>query len=667
MRNIFQKIPFIRITSLFLTGILLGSYFQPDNRIAAVVLVSLISALILFWHNSNYASGQIQNALLSIAILISGVFYPNRADESKEPEFTEKDYYLAEVCQKPAEKAKTYQTVLLIQNERLPDTKKVVAYLSKEGFDSTITTGDQLIILTKPQQIRNSGNPFEFDYQKMMERRDIRHSVYLSSGTYLKTGHQIHSIGNLAEETRDQLIALFPEILPDREERSVVSALTLGYRTEIAQDTLDYFASTGAMHVLSVSGLHVALIYMILGFLLAFLKRGKAGPILFAVIMISFLWIYAFLSGFSPPVQRATVMFTFVIIGENLRRPVNIYNSLTASALFLILLNPNVLFDVGFQLSYLAIFGIVLIQPILYNIFELTNPALKWLWALFTVSVAAQLITFPLGLFYFNQFPNFFWLSNFIVVPVTTFIMWFTLAYFVFVPFHTVAAFIGIIIQKLTWVMLAALKIMDAHPLAVSRGIVLTTAQVFIIYGSIVAILIYGFSKQKQWLFYGLFLILALQITELSSKLQLMNQKHIYVYNSRNTIIHLINGRTNYVVVNQDSIPEADTRAIQKVVDHLRLNKPIVINRLKSNGFKNNDFVLQESAIQFLNCKLEFRKKPAYITADQLSLQIQNTNSMINNTRTINLFTGNLSSKNRKSPAIDFSTKAQGAYHLELK
>jgi competence protein ComEC len=421
------------------------------------------------------------------------------------------------------------------------------------------------------------------------------------------------------------------------------------------------------MHVLSVSGLHVALIYMILGFLLAFLKRGKAGLILFAVIMISFLWVYAFLSGFSPPVQRATVMFTFVIIGENLRRPVNIYNSLTASALLLILLNPNVLFDVGFQLSYLAIFGIVLIQPVLYNMIDLNNPALKWLWALFTVSVAAQLITFPLGLFYFNQFPNLFWLSNFIVVPVTTFIMWFTLAYFVFVPFQALAAFIGIIIQKLTWFMLAALKIMDAHPLAVSKGIVLNAAQVFIIYGIIVSVLIYGFSKQKQWLFYGLFLILALQITELGTKYKLLNQKHIYVYNSRNTIIHLINGRNNYVVVSLDSIPENDARTIQKVIDHLRLNKPIVINRFNPNGFKNHDCLLQESAIQFLNSTLEFQKKPAYINTDQISLQIQNNNSMNNKTDTINLSTGNLSLKRRNSPAIDFSTKTQGAYHLELK
>lgn len=661
-RNIFQKIPFIRITSLFLAGILLGYYFQPDDRIIAVILVSLISALILFWHNSSYVSGQLQNTLLAITIILSGVFYPKWIDGNNESISGEKDYYLAEVCQKPAEKAKTYQTILLIQNEKFPNAKKVVAYFSKEGFDSTITTGNQLIILARPQLIKNTGNPFEFDYQKMMERRNIRFSVYLSSGTYLRTGHQIRSINNLAEKTRDRLIARFPVILPDREERSVVSALTLGYRTEIAQDTLDYFASTGAMHVLSVSGLHVALIYMILGFLLAFLKRGKTGPILFSAIMILFLWIYAFISGFSPPVQRATVMFTFVIIGNNIRRPVNIYNSLTASALFLILLNPNVLFDVGFQLSYLAILGIVLIQPILYNIIELTNPILKWLWALFTVSVAAQIITFPLGLFYFNQFPNLFWLSNFIVVPITTLIMWLTLAYFVFMPFQGLATLVGLIIQKLIWVMLAALKIMDAHPMAVSKGIVLNTTQVFVIYGIITTILIYGFSKQKRWMFYGLFLILALQITDLNTKLKLLNQRQIFVYNTRNTMIHLINGRTNYLITNSDSIPEYDMRTIQKVTDHLKLNKPLIINRLTKNAFHTNDFVLRKNSFQFLNCTVEFKNKPAYLKTDQLKIDIHD-----DKTAPINVFTGNLNPKGRNTFANNFSTKTGGAFHLQIE
>jgi len=658
-RSFFQKIPFIRITSLFLIGILINHYFLLDTRMIAIVLAILISTLILFWHNSDFLSIQIQNSILSATIVLLGIFYPAQSAEKRDSDFGRKDYYLAEVCQKPGEKAKTFQTILLIQNDKLTAPEKVVAYFSKVSFDSTITTGDQLIILAKPQKIKNAGNPFEFDYQTLMHQRNIWFSVYLTEGMYLKTGHQVIHISNLAEKVRDRLVAMLAEALPNKEERSVVSALTLGYRTEIDQNTLDYFASTGAMHVLSVSGLHVALIFMILGFLLSFLKRGKIGQIIFPVVMISFLWVYAFISGFSPPVQRSTVMFTFVIIGNSIRRPVNIYNSLTASALFLILLNPNVLFDVGFQLSYLAIFGIVLIQPALNNIFDLKNPILKWSWSLFTVSIAAQLMTFPLGFYYFNQFPNLFWLSNFVVVPITTFIMWFGIAFFIFSPFHGLAMFVGHIIQKLTYLMLAALKAMDAQPIALTRGIVLTTWQVWMLYGIIIAILFFGFLKRKQWLFYGLFLIIVLQCSILATNYTLLNQKHIFVYNTRNTTIHLINGRNNYLIINGATISENDLKMTGKVMDHLKLNSPIILDKSNTNDFQSSDLVINEHLLQFLNCSIEFKEHSKFQNTDILSLQTQNLN--------FNITTGNSYSNVHQAFPIDFSTKSDGAYLLQLK
>lgn len=229
-RSFFQKIPFIRITSLFLFGILVNHFFNLDIRLIAIVLVILISTLILFWHTSNFVSIQIQNAILALTIALLGVFYPSHSVEKKDLDFSRKDYYLAEVCQKPGEKAKTFQTILLIQNDKLKVPEKVITYFSKVAFDSSITTGTQLIILAKPQTIKNAGNPFEFDYQSLMRQRNIWFSVYLTNGMYLKTGHQISHIRNLAEKVRDRLIAMLNEALPNKEERSVVSALTLGYR-----------------------------------------------------------------------------------------------------------------------------------------------------------------------------------------------------------------------------------------------------------------------------------------------------------------------------------------------------------------------------------------------------------------------------------------------------
>ncbi|MDP3643945.1 MAG: ComEC/Rec2 family competence protein [Bacteroidota bacterium] len=666
-RNIFQKIPFIRITGLFLIGILLRWYQTLDLRIAAILCTTLISALIFLWRNSNYSAIKIQNLLISVGIILAGVFYSGKGQERPLPSFDRKDYFLAEVCQKPAEKARTYQTVLRIQNKSLIKPEKLIAYFSKTNFDPTITTGDQLILLARPQKIRNSGNPYEIDYQSMMHKNDIWFSVYLTEGTYLKTENKVNRLGLKAEQYRDKLISLLTTSITEKEERSVVSALTLGYRTEIDQETIDYFASTGAMHVLSVSGLHVALIYFILGFLLSFIKRGKAGSAIFAVLMISFLWIYAFISGFSPSVQRATVMFSFLIIGNLLRRPANIYNTLMASALFLILLNPLVIYDIGFQLSYLAVFGIITIQPVLYKLIEVTNPIIKWVWSLTTVSIAAQLTTFPLGLYYFNQFPNLFWLSNFIVIPATTLIIWLTLAFFIVSPVQSFGFVLGIIIQKITHIMLYLLKALDELPYAVSQGIVLTLFQVLLLFACITFVFIFFASKQKVWLLSGLVLILLFQVNGFVEKYKVLNQKAIIVYNSKNTLIHLINGRKNYLITNGlDTIPKTDIRIVKQVENHSKIDTPIIINRKKWFDLRTTDLVINPNTIQFLCCELELSYQSEYNSrgTEIIKLKVQNSNQVKNIIQTLTM--GGTSSNRRKKDPTEFNIKNNGAYSLKI-
>jgi competence protein ComEC len=352
-------------------------------------------------------------------------------------------------------------------------------------------------------------------------------------------------------------------------------------------------------------------------------------------------------------------MFTFVIIGNNLRRPVNIYNSLTASAFFLLLLNPDVIFDIGFQLSYLAVFGIVLIQPALNELLEIKNPILKWSWSLFTVSVAAQFITFPLGLFYFNQFPNLFWLSSFVVIPVTTLIIWLTLAFFVLSPFHSLAMIIGVIIEKITHIMLLALKSMDALSFAVSRGFVLTPVQVWILFACIAAILIYFSTKNKFWLFGTLSLLILFQITELQEKVKTMNQNIILIYNSKNPMIHLINGRNNYLLTNDfDKLSRTEKSTFEKVGYHLRLKPPQIFSKDQSRIDKHNDLMITKNGIQFTNSLIRHRNANTidlgiYRKGDRSEPKIQ-TISFVN------------TSFGKQTGNNVFRVKQQGAFFTEL-
>lgn len=608
-------------------GVLINHYLNFDLQWMGIVVTILLSILIFLWHNSNFSAVKTQNYLLSLCILISGVFYPKRVTEKHSLKFDQKDYYLAEICQKPAEKARTYQTILRIQSRLLPKPEKVIAYFSKESFDTTLVTGDQIVLLARPQEIKNMGNPFEFDYRSMMRNKGICYSLYLQPGTYRKTGKKISRFSYLAEQVRDKLVALLAATKLEKEERSVVSALTLGYRTELEPETRDYFASTGAMHVLAVSGLHVGLIYLIISSLLSGINRGKIGSAVYPATLIIFLWTYAFITGFSPSVQRATVMFSFVIVGNILRRPVNIYNSLSASALVLMLYNPDVIFEVGFQLSYLAVFGIVLLQPPMANMLKLQNKMLKWAWSLFTVSVAAQLATFPLGLFYFNQFPNFFWLSNFFVIPGATIIIWLAFGFFLLSPFPLIPGILAQIIQFVTSWMLDILKWISSLPHAVSEGIIYSHAQTWIIYGLITASMVYFFSKNKTWLFAALALLITFQISALWTKSGLINQRIVYVYNSKNSLIHFINGRRNYVLpVSKSPVNEQEMNMIQNTCNHLKIEKPTFFDRESMKNFESFDLKIKDQSILFLNCNINITNQLQFNIQTSDLLQFKNSN-----------------------------------------
>ncbi len=211
-----------------------------------------------------------------------------------------------------------------------------------------------------------------------------------------------------AEKTRDYLLGIYSQNGLAGPEYEILSALTLGYKKSMDAEIKQVFSATGAAHVLAVSGLHVGIVYMVFNLFFGFLRRQKATRYPFLFLAVLFLWGFAFITGLSPSVQRSALMFTVVLIGENLHRPANIYNTLASSASLLLVVNPNLVLDVGFQLSYAAVLGIVYFQPIVAGIFRFTSKAGSYLWGLFAVSVAAQMTTFPLFMLLFSPVSGLF-------------------------------------------------------------------------------------------------------------------------------------------------------------------------------------------------------------------------------------------------------------------
>jgi competence protein ComEC len=420
LEKTFQNIPFLRLTIALVIGIIAGTYFSVNTNYCVALLVLILIILVVFNRNYRYSYLIPFGLGIQLFIIILGILVTQQVN--KKPVLYEKGNFTAVILETPQEKPNSWKSLIQIDgvyfNDSIKPTKELsIAYFAKDQNVKELKAGDVILFSNVPQLITNNNNPFEFDYKKYLARKKIYRQVYLPEDQWTKTNQSVLSLSCLAEQIRESLLKIYRNQPIDENEFEILSALTLGYTRELDPETKRVFSSSGAIHVLSVSGQHVAIIFWVITLLFGFLNNRKSGRTIFMIISISALWFFAFITGLSPAVMRASAMFTIFVIGECMHRKSNIYNSFTASAFILLLLNPNNLFDIGFQLSYIAVFGIVYLQPKLEKVITVKSKIVKFFWSLITVSIAAQVATFPITTYYFGQFPTYFWLTNIFVIP----------------------------------------------------------------------------------------------------------------------------------------------------------------------------------------------------------------------------------------------------------
>jgi competence protein ComEC len=295
---------------------------------------------------------------------------------------------------------------------------KPLVYYDKQMDEPSY--GDQFIILGKANIIPKPEVPGSFDYNKYMANKDVHGQVFVRQLHVLKldesSGNQLIK---LALASRKRLDKYLSSILPTQQTYVMVKALLLGDRSGMDRSVLDQYANIGVVHVLAVSGLHVGGIYLLLGALLQLLgfRQNRPAAIWITIII---LWVYALITGLSASVCRASLMFTLYGIGRLLSRKVNVLNIWAASGIILLIINPLKLFDVGFQLSFLAVLGILVLYKPIHHIYQPDSWFIRKIWSLVVVSTAAQLFTFPLLMYYFHQVSLIFLLSNLVIVPLVT-------------------------------------------------------------------------------------------------------------------------------------------------------------------------------------------------------------------------------------------------------
>lgn len=277
--------------------------------------------------------------------------------------------------------------------------------------------GEVLLLPARFCDINSPLNPFQFNYAHFMQKQGVLKQLNLDSKEILILKKQ-KSLPALADNYRENIILKLKKHNFSSEELAIIQALLLGQRRDISPKIYEEYAAAGAVHILAVSGLHVGIVLLILNLLLKPLERIKNGRIIKTFLLLLLLWGFALLAGLSPSVIRAVSMFSFVAMGMQLQRKTSVINSLFVSLFVLLLFDPYFIFQVGFQLSYLAVFAIASLQPFLYKIYQPKWKPLKYMWGILSVSIAAQIGVVPLSLYYFHQFPGLFFLTNLFILPV---------------------------------------------------------------------------------------------------------------------------------------------------------------------------------------------------------------------------------------------------------
>ncbi|MDH5412627.1 MAG: ComEC family competence protein [Flavobacteriaceae bacterium] len=330
---------------------------------------------------------------------------------------------------------------------------KIKVNVYKDSIKERFKVGDQIVLIQKFDAIQPPLNPYQFNYKNYLKNKQIYHQVSIKNNEYLYLNNNRKSFKRWAYTLREQVNKALIENGFKGEELAIINALLLGQRQDISEEVMQNFQKAGAVHILAVSGLHIGIIMLLLNFLLKPLEILKKGSEIKLVLVVLFLWFFAFVAGLSPSVVRAVTMFTAVAIALTSKNTINTYNSLIISIFILLLINPYYLFEVGFQLSYLAVFFIVWLQPMLYKLWKPKLKLADYSWQLLTVSTAAQLGVLPLSLYYFHQFPGLFFMSNLIIIPFLGMILGFGILIILLASLKILPAFLALFYEKIIFLL----------------------------------------------------------------------------------------------------------------------------------------------------------------------------------------------------------------------
>ncbi|MQP52641.1 MULTISPECIES: ComEC/Rec2 family competence protein [unclassified Flavobacterium] len=555
------KFPLLTITIIFAIGIIAEYYMQWSflTLILILVFTSGIFSLI-FWKSKKVllqnSSFGITTYLLAFTLGMLTCYVHSDVNSKnhyskKSIEETNSIRAIVTNTLKPNEKYNKYFISLSHFNDSIA-SGKILLYVPKTNKD-TFHSGDEIWLNASVYPIPKAFNPYQFDYSNYLEKQNVFHQVYTRENQ-IKIIQTHKTIGFYIENLRDNLSKSFDIHHFEPKSKAIIDALILGQRLELDKETIADYSNAGVIHILAISGLHISIIYFFIVFLLKPLKRVKFGAEIQLLLVLSILWLFALLTGLPASVTRAVTLFSFISIGTYFNQPKAIYNALAISAFLILLVKPNAIFDIGFQLSYAAVLSIVLFQPFYKKFYFTENKIGIYLTDIVLVSLAAQIGVLPLSLYYFNQLPLLFLLANLVIIPLSTAVL---VGGIIILLFNFVIPDFAILLGKLLSFIIHLMNDY-IHWIAQFKSGIITNISftgwlTFSLYLVIIAFIYWMYHTKAKNIKYILGTILLFQLSYIIVKWSENNNSELVIFNEKTTLIGIKN---NHSVIAYSDVPE---------------------------------------------------------------------------------------------------------------
>ncbi|MFM2337296.1 MAG: hypothetical protein RL115_489 [Bacteroidota bacterium] len=608
--HFWKKNPFVKIVAALVVGILIQWYFKPPVIVAlAAALVSFIILLLYFLTStySKYKLAPMNGVLVTLLFMAVGGLITFNNDISNKTQwlghhYKEGDLLVVTIKEPLVEKTKSFKTIgeanyIIKEGKAIPVSGKLLIYFNKDSVGN-ISYGHQIVFKKPLQEIKNAGNPGGFDFKQYSHFQGITHQVYLKNNEVaLSSQLNTHPFWSAIYSWRVKVLSLLRKNITSERELGLAEALLIGYKNDLEQSLVQSYTNTGVVHIIAISGLHLGLIYWLLGLVCKPLLKRKNIKWLRPIIIITSLWAFSFLAGAQPSILRSAVMFTCIVLGDSFGRKSSIFNTLSLSAFILLCINPFWLWDVGFQLSYAAVLSIIVFMQPIYNWIYCKNKLLDFFWKMNAVTLSAQILTLPFCIYHFHQFPTLFFLSNFLAVPLSSAILLGEILVCLFFWMPKATQLLGYVIEWLIRLMNTYIEKIESIPFSLWDGLLINIPQAVLLLLFGISISYWLMQKSKTAFSLSLLFLFCFMGFRSYSIFKCSRQQKLIVYNvARKTAIDFING-SNFTFLGDSDLVEND------FVRNFHLKPSRILHRI-NNVKQLANFYQQNECIQFGRLKI---------------------------------------------------------------